>query len=436
MNSYEPRRYRFSLHGQSWFDRRVTRRQRHRTQTRPVAFSTPEAIDLEPIVDPENLLLALCELKRSGGAAPGLDGTTFQDLTTRQRGALCRRVSQLIREGNYRPGAAREVRIPKSKGGFRTLKIRNIIDRTVSKALTLALTPALDTQMLDCSFGFRPERNTHQLLAEVINTLRQGTHLVMVTEDIEAAFDHVSITTLMDCLATHIRDSKTLQLMQTVLQGQEGALKLTGIDQGDPLSPFCLNVLLDYLLDRPFLTAFPDIPFWRYADDLTFACQNEREAHDVLIWTQQQLHRYGMKLKGGKHPVPLRRQGARANILGFQLSYPDQSKFRLELATRSWKKLEESLAALHHGTVTRTQVEAICRGWIQAHGPAFEDSREISSTLSKLLRCLSRTGFSESISQASLITELELSKQSWRSTCLRIWQHRSICSPCSAASLL
>ncbi|MFO0877881.1 MAG: reverse transcriptase domain-containing protein [Gemmataceae bacterium] len=411
-----PRRYRFSLQGQSWFDWRAARRLRRQNQTQELyRCSRWDDLCLERIIDPENLLLALEELERGGGVAPGPDGISFRDLGKRQRGAFCRRVNQLIREGIYRPGPAREVRVPKSKGGYRTLKIRNLIDRTVSKALSTALTPLLDTQMQNCSFGFRPDRSLHQLLAECLRCLKQTNRTVILTDDVQTAFDCVPLQQLMEVLTQYIPNLPVLELTQILLQGNEGGERTRGIDQGDPLSPLCLNVLLDHVLDRPFLTAFPDIPYWRYVDDLTCACQNVSEAHRVLQFIHTQLHTLGMTLKGEQHPVPLRRQGARVQLLGFQLSFSDRQDPVLRISNRSWKKLRDALTELHSGIINPIRVEDICRGWIQAQGPALEVTQEeFTRTLHTLLHSLSQTGFRGMVSEAMLITEMERSKERWR----------------------
>ena len=55
---------------------------------------------------------------------------------------------------NVPPGPAREVKIPKAGNrGFRTLTLRNVIDR--AKAVTEAMVPHLEN-LLTGSHGFRP----------------------------------------------------------------------------------------------------------------------------------------------------------------------------------------------------------------------------------------------------------------------------------------
>src|SRR4051794_1491990 len=74
-------------------------------------------------------------LEREGGPAPGPDGLTSADFSPTESAYLMSILARTMRDGGYRPGARREVPIPKSGGGTRTLRIPSLFDRVVGKAV-------------------------------------------------------------------------------------------------------------------------------------------------------------------------------------------------------------------------------------------------------------------------------------------------------------
>src|SRR5262249_303814 len=92
---------------------------------------------VEQIGHTDNLMACYDLLKREGGPAPGPDGVSYADLSRAEVADILRDVSKEIQEGTYRPGATKEVRVPKlEKGKFRTLRLSNLVDRVVGKALS------------------------------------------------------------------------------------------------------------------------------------------------------------------------------------------------------------------------------------------------------------------------------------------------------------
>src|SRR5262245_41253785 len=107
---------------------RFKRRQRPRRVTEPVRrVPTVGKID-----SADNLIRTFYEMRARAGQAPGPDGITYSDLSHSETAHLMREVSKTVLECQYRPGPARKVMIPKLKGGHRTLRLSNIIDRVVS----------------------------------------------------------------------------------------------------------------------------------------------------------------------------------------------------------------------------------------------------------------------------------------------------------------
>ncbi len=66
-------------------------------------------------------------------------------------------------------------------------------DRVVQSALLLVLEPILEADFQSCSYGFRPNRRAHDVIAEVHMFARNGYPWVF-EGDIEACFDNIDHT--------------------------------------------------------------------------------------------------------------------------------------------------------------------------------------------------------------------------------------------------
>lgn len=401
MSDYGRRRYQFSLHGQPWYWQRCQRRQVARFAD-AFKFAPGDTITLAPIIDAENLLANYHQLEREGGQAPGPDGIRFGDLGRRERADACRYISNLIAQGRYRPGPAQSKETPKPSGGTRTLKIRSILDRTISRAVACATTPVIDARLQDCSLGFRPGKNVLQLLAALeAAVIHEGRHF-LVTDDIRQAFDHVSIDGALRAIARHIPDAASMYLIETMLRGHEGLCRQVGLDQGDPLSPLALNVFLDQVLDGPLLAAQSDTPFWRYADNLVWTCRNVSEGRRVLHEAHQLLDRTGLTLKANPGPINLHRQGAHVDLLGFRIWQRSVNQLTFGLANEAWWSLDQQLNRAQDTPEPAKTAEQVIRGWIESHGPAFgNDDR--SAIVDRILHAAAQAGFREGTTENGLL---------------------------------
>jgi RNA-directed DNA polymerase len=66
------------------------------------------------------------------------------------------------------------VLIPKSNGGQRPLDIPTVKDRVVQMAATLVMGSIFEGDFHPRNFGFRPRRNAHQAIEEIVSALRSG----------------------------------------------------------------------------------------------------------------------------------------------------------------------------------------------------------------------------------------------------------------------
>ena len=112
-------------------------------------------------VGPAMLRTAFYALKRD--AAPGVDGMTWE--TYEQD--LDHRIEELhtrVHTGVYRAQPSRRSYIPKEDGSKRPLAVAALEDKIVQRATAAVLSAIFEEDFLGFSYGFRPERGTHDAL--------------------------------------------------------------------------------------------------------------------------------------------------------------------------------------------------------------------------------------------------------------------------------
>jgi RNA-directed DNA polymerase len=236
---------------------------------------------MERIVELDNLRTAYVRVVRNKGAC-GVDGMTVDALQ-----AWCREYIQDLIEslmnGTYQPSAVRGVEIPKPGGGRRPLGIPTAVDRMVQQAILQVLTPILERQFSDFSYGFRPGRSAHQALDKASEYVQDG-YVYVVDLDLEKFFDRVNHDVLMARTARYINDKRLLKLLRAFLNAgvmQNGVVvsRTEGTPQGGPLSPLLANLLLTDF-DRELEKR--GHRFVRYADDCNIYVQSPRAGERVL----------------------------------------------------------------------------------------------------------------------------------------------------------
>jgi RNA-directed DNA polymerase len=121
-------------------------------------------------------------VRRNNGAA-GIDKTTMAMVEEYGVTRLLDEVADELRDGGYRPSAARRVFIPKpGVAERRPLSIPTVRDRVVQAAMKIVLEPIFEADMLPCSFGFRPKRAAHDGLQVLIDESWRGRRWVVETD--------------------------------------------------------------------------------------------------------------------------------------------------------------------------------------------------------------------------------------------------------------
>ena len=206
------------------------------------------------VADPAFLLVAWDRVRGNKGArTAGVDGATAASVAeVTGVEVFLDRLRASLRDRSFRPLPVRERMIPKAGGKFRRLGIATITDRVVQASLKLVLEPMFEADFDPSSYGFRPNRRTHDAVAEVRHYASHSYEWI-VEGDIAACFDEISHPALMDRVRRRVGDKRVLALVKAFLKagilGEDRQLRETsaGTSQGSILSPLLSNVALSVL---------------------------------------------------------------------------------------------------------------------------------------------------------------------------------------------
>ena len=124
------------------------------------------------VADPAFLLVAWDRVRHNKGAkTAGVDGqTAYYVEAVRGVEGFLGELRRQLKDRSFTPVPVRERMIPKPGGKKkRRLGIATVTDRVVQASLKLVLEPIFEADFLPCSYGFRPNRRTHDAVAEVHN---------------------------------------------------------------------------------------------------------------------------------------------------------------------------------------------------------------------------------------------------------------------------
>ncbi len=249
-------------------------------------------------------------LKRK--AAPGVDGTTWQEYETGLEGRL-NDLHSRVHRGAYRAKPSRRVYIPKADGRQRPLGVAALEDKIVQQAVVAILNSIYEEDFLGFSYGFRPGRSQHQALDALSYALTQKRVNYVLDADIRGFFDTISHAWMLQFVQHRVADRRILRLIQKWLKAgvmEEGEWSETemGTPQGAVISPLLANIYLHYVFDL-WVNAWRkkhargDVIVVRYADDTVLGFQYQAEADRFLEDLRERLGKFGLEL----HPEKTRR---------------------------------------------------------------------------------------------------------------------------------
>ena len=162
----------------------------------------------------------------AGGKTPGVDKVTVAWIESRVGvEEFLGQVRDSLRSGEFQPVEVRQVVIPKASGKLRKLGIPTVVDRVVQASLKAVLEPIFEADFLPCSYGFRPNRRAQDAIAEIHFLATHGYEWVLEA-DIQACFDEIGHTPLMDRVRRRIKDKRVLALVKAFLGA--GVMTTTG----------------------------------------------------------------------------------------------------------------------------------------------------------------------------------------------------------------
>lgn len=323
--------------------------------------------------------------------AVGVDGITKAEYDEK----LDENVADLIKrmkKFSYKPQPVRRTYIPKGNGKMRPLGIPAYEDRLVQSVMAGVLNDIYEERFLDCSYGFRPSRNAHQVVRFINQTIMTKKVNYVLEADIKGFFDNVSHDWMMKFLEHDIADKNFLRyikrfLIAGVMEGNERKESDKGTPQGGQISPILANVYLHYALDLWYENLIRkhcrgEVYYVRYADDFLMLFQYEDEAQAVMNALKKRLARFNLEVAEEKTRIlPIGRfKGTKDDFdfLGFTFfnTHTRGGKYRLGVRTSKKKLKAKKQAAkkwLHdnmHKPIARTmqQIERALQGHFNYYG--------------------------------------------------------------------
>jgi len=302
--------------------------------------------------------------------ATGVDGIGKEDYEENLQENLEDLVGRLKRMA-YRPQPVKRVYIPKAgTNKKRPLGIPAYEDKIVQHALNQILSSIYETDFLDCSCGFRPQRGCHdalQLLEKILVTKRAN---YIVDADIKGFFDNVDHEWMMKFIGHRVVDPSIHRLIRRILKSgcmEQGKWQEVeeGCPQGGVISPLLANVYLHYVVDLWFEKIIRprckgEAYMVRYADDIVFCFQYETEAQRFYEELIIRLGKFNLEIAQEKTKIIPFGRYAESNARKQDEKKPDtfdflgfthycgksqNGKYRVKRKT-SRKKLKASLARM------------------------------------------------------------------------------------------
>ncbi|MBU2645436.1 hypothetical protein KKI24_12080 [bacterium] len=142
----------------------------------------------------EDVLYEAWKRVRSNKGAAGIDGENIEYIE--QEIGITRFLEELRQDlwcHDYKPCPVLRCYIEKP-GAFekRPLGIPVIRDRVVQMAVKLVIEPIFESNFLDCSYGFRPGKNTHQAIEFIRRKITFEGYKVVIDADIKGYFDTIN----------------------------------------------------------------------------------------------------------------------------------------------------------------------------------------------------------------------------------------------------
>lgn len=245
----------------------------------------------------------------SGNKASGIDKVTKQDYDNNLKENIFDLVNRM-KSFTYRPKATRRVYIPKDNGSKRPLGIPSYEDKIVQGVFADILNEIYEPIFLDCSFGFRQNRDCHQAIKRLDQVIMRGNTNYIVEADIKGFFNNLNHDWLIKFLEHEIKDKNFIRYIKRFLKaGIVEDLQYYESEQGTPqgglISPILANVYLHYVLDLWFelyvkIKCKGQCYLIRYCDDFVACFELEEEAKWFYKELIERLAKFDLEIETSK----------------------------------------------------------------------------------------------------------------------------------------
>jgi group II intron reverse transcriptase/maturase len=332
---------------------------------------------IKRLTSKRNLNDAYLQVFRNKGGA-GVDGVSVMELKSMLR-THAKRYTQQIERESYQVSPILGMEIPKSNGKKRMLGIPTVVDRVFQQALHQVLQPIFEPDFQQHSYGFRPERNAHQAVAQSLKNIN-SEYQCIVDIDLKSFFDEVEHYVLLELIYKKVKCRPTMKLLRSFLRAPiliNGKLnkRKKGVPQGSPLSPLLSNILLNEL-DKELEKR--GHRYVRYADDFSIYVRSKKSAkrvgNSIYKFLRDKLRLpINRKKSGIRKPLDFQVLG-----FGFVPTYKkgEKGKYQLVVKPSKWKEFKAKLKYLTKKTIPASfeerisRINLLVRGWINYFKPA------------------------------------------------------------------
>jgi group II intron reverse transcriptase/maturase len=332
---------------------------------------------------------------RSNKGSAGVDQQTLENFD-KIRSKELYKIWNRLSSGSYFPPVVKRVFIPKQNGKMRPLGIPTVSDRIAQQVIKTLIEPRLETEFMECSYGYRPNKSAHAAVKKVQEYVRKNSWIIDL--DIKDFFENVNHELLLKALKVHVSEKWILMYIQRWLESSvqlsDGTLLLTsgkGTPQGGVISPLLANLYLHYCVDKWLLIHYPSVKMVRYADDIVISCRTQQGAIQLLTKLNQRLADCGLTVHSEKTKlVYCKKEGRRLtgypvqfDFLGFSFR-PIMMKlkkggsflqFDCIMSRKSKVRITQMLRKLDFHNKTQRTIQDLAillnpqiRGWINYYG--------------------------------------------------------------------
>lgn len=255
-------------------------------------------------INKETLMASHRQMDRN--KAKGIDGVSKDEYAKNLEENIENLVKRM-KSGSYKPNATRRMYIPKDGSKkMRPLGISCYEDKLIENVISKILTMIYEPKFYNESFGFRPNRNCHQAVRQLVENIQYHKVTHIVEADIKGFFDNVNHEWMIKFLEHNIADKRFIEIISKFLKAgiMENGKYLNsekGTPQGNGASPVLANIYLHYVLDNWFDVMIKrkykgEAYLVRYCDDFVCCFQYEWEAEKFYNELIERFKKFGLEL--------------------------------------------------------------------------------------------------------------------------------------------